>query len=88
MTASVTIGIELVIIFALAWVASWALDQARAAWFQARELAYEIAQAKLARSEIVAKGNRTRKAKRLAKRDQVTAALRSSPVITIVQDDD
>lgn len=88
MTASVTIGIELIIIFALAWLASWALDQAKAAWFQARELAYDIDQAKLARSDITRRGNLTKSAKRRTKRDQVTAALRLSPVITIVQDDD
>lgn len=88
MTASVTIGLELVIILALAWLARWALDQAKAAKFHARELAYEIDQAKLARSEAVARGNHTRAMKRRTKRDQVTAALRLSPVVTIVQDDD
>lgn len=102
MTASVTIGIELIIIFALAWLASWALKQAvefgrmcRAAQEQAIERGVKLINAnaellsiKSARSDITRRGNLTKSAKRKAKTAQIIAALRSSPVVTIVQDDD
>lgn len=109
MTASVTIGIELVIIVALAihallylWLyrqylamykrasVGWdeALGFAKKAIEQRDESDAELLSIKSARSATTRRGNLTKSAKRRTKRDQVTAALRSSPVITIVQDDD